>query len=482
MKQCINLIIKIFFKVENWLKSVEAGLKSKECGDSVLGVEALLAKHKNVESSIRSQLAPGAAFDALEQRAKEMIKQGHSKSSLIQVILEDVHAGKRDLEQLANARRQLLEHSLMYQNFLLNYYDCVQWIKGTSRSKIQFQIDYQNLISNLIKTEKTATAMDKNYADLTNLQTKIQRHATFTSDLKKSGQKRVDDIHSEADALRPRSDLDEMLSDLDSQWLALKQATDIKRKRLDDAYKCVHFTRQCDDLSAWFDEAELELGSDDQGRDLASCKLLLLRHETLVKQIDSQREKLADLEGQLAASKENFMFGKMQEAFNAVKQRYLNLTEPCSIRHDNLDESLRLFEVCHELDDLTQWTQERLSHVGSVEQIHVTSLDETKKLLNKHEQLCAELKQQQPVYVSLQKTTKQLIDRKHFSHALLATKLSDLEQKWTRLADLVDQKSVRLEQVLEMQVYFAEVDEFNEWLKEKQVDLLSPDYGNNRIH
>ena len=324
--------------------------------------------------------------------------------------------------------------------------------------------------------------MDKNYADLTNLQTKIQRHATFTSDLKKSGQKRVDDIHSEADALRPRSDLDEMLSDLDSQWLALKQATDIKRKRLDDAYKCVHFTRQCDDLSAWFDEAELELGSDDQGRDLASCKLLLLRHETLVKQIDSQREKLADLEGQLAASKENFMFAKMQEAFNAVKQRYLNLTEPCSIRHDNLDESLRLFEVCHELDDLTQWTQERLSHVGSVEQIHVTSLDETKKLLNKHEQLCAELKQQQPVYVSLQKTTKQLIDRKHFSHALLATKLSDLEQKWTRLADLVDQKSVRLEQVLEMQVYFAEVDEFNEWLKEKQVDLLSPDYGNNHIY
>lgn len=131
MKQCINPIIKISFKVENWLKSVEAGLKSKECGDSVLGVEALLAKHKNVESSIRSQLAPGAAFDALEQRAKEMIKQGHSKSSLIQVILEDVHAGKRDLEQLANARRQLLEHSLMYQNFLLNYYDCVQWIKGT---------------------------------------------------------------------------------------------------------------------------------------------------------------------------------------------------------------------------------------------------------------------------------------------------------------------------------------------------------------
>lgn len=247
------------------------------------GVEALLVKHKNVENSIRSQLAPGAAFDTLEQRAKEMIKQGHTKSALIQGILEDAHAGKRELEQLAIARRQQLEHALKYQNFLLNYYDCVQWLK-----------------------EKTVTAMDKNYMDLTNLQTKMQRHAAFQADLKKSGQKRVDDIHSEAEALKPRSDLDEMLTDLDSQWLALKQASDIKRKRLDDAYKCVQFTRQCDDLSAWFDEAELQLGSDDQGRDLDSCKLLLLRHETLVKQIESQRDKLNDLDSQLTANKDNF--------------------------------------------------------------------------------------------------------------------------------------------------------------------------------
>lgn len=163
--------------------------------------------------------------------------------------------------------------------------------------------------------------MDKNYADLTNLQTKIQRHAAFALDLKKSGQKRVDDIHQEADALRPQSDLNEMISDLNSQWQALKQAAELKRKRLDDAYKCVHFTRQCDDLTIWFDEVEGQLSSDDQGRDLASCKLLLLRHENLVKQIESYRNKLADLEGQLAASKDNFMYAQMQEAFEGVKQR-----------------------------------------------------------------------------------------------------------------------------------------------------------------
>lgn len=100
----------------------------------------MLIKHKNVENSIRSQLAPGAAFDTLEQRAKEMIKQGHAKSSLIQALLEDTQAKKRELEQLVNKRRQLLEHSLMYQNFLLNYYDCVQWIKGIDKTRLRYII------------------------------------------------------------------------------------------------------------------------------------------------------------------------------------------------------------------------------------------------------------------------------------------------------------------------------------------------------
>lgn len=324
--------------------------------------------------------------------------------------------------------------------------------------------------------------MDKNYADLTNLQTKMQRHATFSADLKKTGQKRVDDIHEEAEAVRPKSELDEMLADLDSQWAALKQATEVKRKRLDDAYKCVHFTRLCDDLGAWIDEAEVQLGSDDQGRDLASCKLLLLRHETLAKQIESQRDKLADLEGQLAASRDNFMISQMQEAFNGVRQRYLGLSEPCAIRHDNLTESLRFFEVSHELDDLSLWTNEKLAVIQQTSVEATIGLDETKKLLNKHQQLCTEIKQQQPVYLSLQKTTRLLIDRKHFSHAQLSTKLADLEVKWTKLAELADHKSRRLEQILEMQVYFAECDEMIEWLKEKQAELMTPDYGKRRIN
>lgn len=321
--------------------------------------------------------------------------------------------------------------------------------------------------------------MDKNYSDLTNLQTKMQRHATFSIDLKKNGQKRVDDIKIEAESLRSRSDLDEMLADLDSQWSALKHASDLKRKRLDDAYRCVHFTRQCDDLAAWIDDCEAELGCDDQGRDLASCKLLLLRHDALAKQIDeSQRDKLADLDSQLVASRDNFMLAQMQESLTAVRQRYFNLTEPCAIRHDNLTESLRFFEVCLELDDMSQWAQDKLVQVSQPTP-NIIILDDIKKLLSKHSQLCSEIKQHQSAYNSLYKTTRQLIDRKHFSHARLSAKLGELESKWSELSRLAEQKTHRLEQLLDMHVYLVECDDLTEWLREKQAEMTVCEYGKN---
>ncbi len=166
---------------DTWLKNVEQVLRSTDLGDSVIAVRSLLTKHENVESSIKSQTQPGAAFDALEQRANDMIKQKYTQSVTIAKLIVELQLKRKELHSLSSQRRKQLEDALMFQQFMLNYYEAVQWIK-----------------------EKTATALDKTYLDLTNLQTKMQRHVAFMIDLKKSGVKRVEDVHKEADALLVR--------------------------------------------------------------------------------------------------------------------------------------------------------------------------------------------------------------------------------------------------------------------------------------
>ena len=81
--------------------------------------------------------------------------------------------------------------------------------------------------------------------------------------------------------------------------------------------KCVLFTRLCGDLVAWSDEIAAQLGTEDNGgHDLSSCKMLLLRHETLARQIKAHEAKLAEIEALLAGaeSQGNFLIAKMHEA------------------------------------------------------------------------------------------------------------------------------------------------------------------------
>ena len=459
-------------QLENWCKHFEQTLKSEDVGDSVLAVKSLLTKYENIENSARSQMASGAAFDNIEQRGQDMIKQRYAQSDLITNLIQTSQTKRKDLDSLLLNRRKQLDDSLMFQNFLMNYYETSQWIK-----------------------EKIVTAIDKTYLDLTNLQTKMQRHQEFMIDLKKSGTKRVEDVLKESDALILRhqstaqslnptstqiiADINEYCKDLNDQWNVLKTASETKRKCLDEAHKCVMFTRLCDDLIGWLDEVEAQLGTDDNGHDLSSCKMLLLRHETLARQIESQQEKINEIDQYLSNNKDNFMISKMTESAQLVKQRYADLQEPCSIRHDNLEESLSLYTILHEIDDSAKWINEKLQLAQAEDLGH--SLDETKKLCKKHSKLEQDLQAQQPLIQNVIKTTNKLIERKHFAHLKLGQKLTELEQLWKLFKDQVEKRTLKLQDSLEAQEFYNEADELLQWLKEKQSEINGYDYGKDDL-
>ncbi len=267
---------------------------------------------------------------------------------------------------------------------------------------------------------------------------------------------------------------------MDSQWNALKSASENKQKCLDDAHKYVLFMRLVDDLQLWFDEVEQHLSIDDNGHDLSSCKMLLMRHENLTKQIQAQQEKkLVDLSDYVnnKENQDNFMLQKMQEALEQLHSRFENLHEPCQIRRENLDESLILFNNLHDLEDFDSWLQEKQQNYFNNAKETSSNLAETLKLVKKHDELEKELKNQLSSIQPTLKCTKQLIERKHFAYALLQSKLSDLEQKIAQFNEQCDQRGLTLRDLLECQQFIADCDEMIEWLREKEPNLTSNDYG-----
>ena len=221
------------------------------------------------------------------------------------------------------------------------------------------------------------------------------------------------------------------------------------------------------------------MSTDDNGHDLSSCKMLLIRHEALTRQIASQNEKVKQIEAIMASSQDNFMLTKMKESADTVYQTYLDLQDPCLIRRENLEESLSFFTIIHDLDDSIQFINEKRPFV-LIEDLG-TNLEETKKLHKKHTQIEEEAAAHQPLLQSSLKITKQLIDRKHYAHGQLCSKLADLEEKWANFRELLRTRSARLHEALEVQNFYYETEELLNWLKEKQPELASTDYGKDDL-
>ena len=95
---------------------------------------------------------------------------------------------------------------------------------------------------------------------------------------------RVDAAVSEGEGLMTEEhyqseDIKKRLDELETSWQGLISASTEKKDRLVDAYQALQFNRIVNDLLTWMDEVEHQLVSEDHGKDLASVKNLLKKHQ-----------------------------------------------------------------------------------------------------------------------------------------------------------------------------------------------------------
>lgn len=99
--------------------------------------------------------------------------------------------------------------------------------------------------------QKQQVAGDESYRDPTNLQSKIQKHAAFESELT-ANKGRVGAVTSEGEALIGAGhfagmEIQARLDELEAEWRALQETSQLKRERLNDAYQVlnINYIKNC---------------------------------------------------------------------------------------------------------------------------------------------------------------------------------------------------------------------------------------------
>ncbi|VDN16872.1 unnamed protein product, partial [Dibothriocephalus latus] len=243
-EQCMDL--QLFYRdaeqAETWMAKQEAFLDNKDVGDSLDAAEALIRKQEDFEKSLAAQ---EEKIKHLEALAGKLVDGGHYASPEIASRKEALLQRRTALQEKAALRHNQLEDSHRYHMFDRDADEIKAWI-----------------------VEKLKTATDESYKDPTNLQTKVQKHHNFESeinanqprieDVKKMGTDLLDANHYKSDDIRAR------INELDDLWAKLIDAMTKKGKNLEQANNQQQFVRNIEDIEIWLSEVEAQVASDDQ--------------------------------------------------------------------------------------------------------------------------------------------------------------------------------------------------------------------------
>ncbi|KAJ0169742.1 hypothetical protein K1T71_014348 [Dendrolimus kikuchii] len=419
-------------QTEDWLASKEAFLNNDDLGENLDAVETLIRKHAEFAKLLDSQIG---RVSELDKFAKGVLEEGHYDTHYIQRRVAAV-LGRRDrLLESCKLRGEMLEQSRQLHQFLRNLYHEREWI-----------------------ALKMQVANDQNYRELSNLQSKIQKHAAFESELA-ANKGRIDDVANHGEGLieakhYASQEIATHVEELENQW-----------RELQEAYQARVYLRGLDDFTSWLDEVEAQLLSEDHGKDLAS------------QQVSSKADtatQLADNARQLADSKHFMADEILTKADHAVK-RYRQLQEPMQIRRDNLEDAALLHRWDRDADEELRWLREREAAVRQEEAGN--TLPEAQALLKKHLALEAELIAREPTIKTVCARASQLSRRGHFAATALEARARDLSSASRQLLDAAAARTQALQQRCELLQLITEIQEAEAWIMERRPTLVSLDMG-----
>ncbi|CAK1587955.1 unnamed protein product [Parnassius mnemosyne] len=444
-------------QTEDWLASKEAFLNNDDLGENLDAVETLIRKHAEFAKLLESQLG---RVDEVQQFAAGLLQRGHGDAPYIERRARLLQDRAHRLKERCASRGDKLSQARQLQQFLLNLAHEREWIE------LKMQI-----------------ANDQSYRELSNLQSKIQKHAAFESELA-ANKKRIDDVANTGEELIEQKhyaseEIAKHVEDLENMWRELQAAAKLRRERLQEAYQARVYLRGLDDFTAWLDDVEAQLLSEDHGKDLTSVNALLKRHSRLEQQCAAQAETAAQLQdtAQQLADDQHFMAEDILQRAHAAVARYRQLQEPMQIRRDNLEDAALLHRWDRDADEEFDWLRERSAELEQENPPLGDTLPEAQALLKKHLALEAELLAREPSVKALVSRATALARRGHFAGGALERRAGELAARLQALLAAAGARACALRARAALLALLAEGGEAAGWLAARRAPLTSADVG-----
>uniref|UniRef100_A0A0K0EWJ5 Karst (inferred by orthology to a D. melanogaster protein) n=1 Tax=Strongyloides venezuelensis TaxID=75913 RepID=A0A0K0EWJ5_STRVS len=456
----IQQFYEMVLLTESWLAAKEAIVSQKDYGDSLEAVNALLKKHDNFVSVLHQQ---SDKIQHLKDKADslEQLNTNDVETEKVFAKYNEVLERYEALNASIDDRRSKLLDSRALHDFLKTNKEFITWMNA-----------------------KLQLAYDDTFIDATNLRTKLQKHTDFDSEISANesrlqviideGTKLIRNGHSESELIRAQ------LDEVGEGWSELKAKSANTLKLLKESYEVCQLQRKLGQLDKWMDQIEIDLSSDDHGKDVISVEALIKKHGTLQTEIIARKDIVNETVKNCLTAKEKGYenIDSLMILADQVKNRYNALAEPCQIRKENLEDAYIYYSWVSQANDEIDWINEMVPKLSSND--YGDSLQAAQSLSKKHQILQQEVVARESALNEIQSAAFKMIKSNHFATNEITEKLDKMNRSFAYLNDLLKSRQQKLSESLLSQQYYGEACEAEQWVRDRMSLATNNETGSDQ--
>ncbi|XP_069714086.1 spectrin beta chain, non-erythrocytic 5 [Phaenicophaeus curvirostris] len=266
-------------------------------------------------------------------------------------------------------------------------------------------------------------------------------------------------------------------SSISKQWRDLLDQLQRRQHSLGTMQEILGLLRDVDAITEELKELQVLVSSQDCGKQLLEAVDLLQKHNLTDSQISSYEDKLTRITQRTAEiSKDSTVKPEVLHAkVQMIHQLYQNLIVLSKSRKSQLEEALRLFEFFRDCKEEELWISEKwkLSRTTALGK----DVSQITASIQNHKALEAECNSHRAICAGVMRRGWELSQKNPVCQEDILRQTDSLQKLWQQLQDEVADRKRRLQAAAVVKQYFADIDEANSWLQERQPLLTSKDYG-----
>ncbi|VDM96556.1 unnamed protein product [Thelazia callipaeda] len=254
----------------------------------------------------------------------------------------------------------------------------------------------------------------------------------------------------------------------------------MKKQRLWEANEAYQLNRRIEDLEKWLERVENDLASEDHGKDYISVEALIKKQDNLDAEIKSRKLAVDEIVSK-AHEFEKQGYATAVESLQmatALEMRYYDLQKPCLIRRENLNDALSFYGWISEAEEQIEWLDNRKRQAistGYGDTLHVVQ-----SLVKKHAHLEAEVDGRKEGIAKVEEKGQRMIKNGHFASNEIQQILDKLSTSVLSIKQFMSERSKNLEDSLRSQQYYAEVNQAQQWVRERIPLVTNSDIGKDQ--